>query len=160
MQPWPWLACLPGSARHGQTSHIDPTRADHVDLVLTVATILLAAVGLVVTVGAVVIGIVAWRTTREIKEDATNKAKAAAAIRINETIEENLEPEVATKLRDALPNALEYALITDELGYRILRSMAERGELDEVLERVVVRLQSAGPEQDRFREVDENRDVL
>ncbi len=32
----------------------------------------------------------------------------------------------------------------DELGHRILSEMAQRGELDEVLERVAMRVQGAG----------------
>lgn len=136
---------LPGS---GQAAHVDPTRADYVDLLLTVATIFLGAVGLVVTIGALVIGLVALKTLREIKDEATNGAKEAAAGKISETMAAELEPNVNAKVRDALPAALQAALTDNELGHKILGEMAQRGELDVVLERVAMRMQSAGPESD------------
>jgi len=141
-----WLVWgVPGG---GQPTHIDPTRADYVDLLLTVVTIFLGAVGLVVTVGALVIGLVALKTLREIKEEAANEAKKAAAAQINETMASELEPNVKVRVQDALPAALPIALLNDELGHKILSDMAQRGELDEVLERVAMRMQVGGPEED------------
>lgn len=137
-----------GVPRTGQTAHIDPTRADYVDLLLTVATIFLGAVGLAVTVGALVIGLVALKTLREIKDEAASEAKDAAAGKITETMEAELEPNVNAKVQDALPAALQAALLNDELGHKILSEMAQRGELDEVLERVAMRMQGGGPEPD------------
>ncbi|XSG82497.1 MAG: hypothetical protein ACPW61_01585 [Methyloligella sp. ZOD6] len=137
-----------GMAGQGQVAHIDPTRADYVDLLLTVATIFLGAVGLVVTVGAVVIGLVALKTLREIKDDAANEAKDAAAGKINETMAAELEPNVNAKVQETLPTALQAALLKDELGHKIMSEMAQRGELDEVLERVAMRIQGGGPEPD------------
>lgn len=109
-----------GTPGAGQAPHADPTRADYVDLLLTVATIFLGAVGLAVTVGALVIGFVALKTLREIKEEAADGAKKAAATKISETMDAQLEP--------------------------ILTNMAKRGELDAVFERVSVQLQFGGPE--------------
>jgi hypothetical protein len=111
---------LPSS---GQATHVDPSRADYVDLLLTVVTIFLGAIGLAVTVGALVIGLVALKTLREIKTEAATEAKGAAAARINETMAEGL-------------------------GHTILSEMARKGELDEVFERVAMRLQSGEPEPD------------
>lgn len=136
---------MPGQ---GQAAHIDPTRADYVDLLLTVVTIFLGAIGLAVTVGALVIGLVALKTLREIKTEATSEAKNAVAIKIRETMAAELEPSVNAKVRDALPAALQVALSNDELGHKILSEMAKRGELDEVLERVAMRMQGGGPEPD------------
>ena len=59
-----------------------------------------------------------------------------------------LEPNVNAKVQEALPTALQAALLNDELGHRILSEMAQRGELDEVLERVAMRMQGGGPEPD------------
>jgi len=136
---------LPGQ---GQAAHIDPARADYVDLLLTVATIFLGAVGLAVTVGALVIGLVALKTLREIKDEAADGAKDAAADKINETMAAELEPNVNGKVQEALPVALQTALLNDELGHKIMSEMAQRGELDEVLERVAMRMQGGGPEPD------------
>ena len=135
-----------GTQGAGQLSHTDPTRADYVDLLLTLVTVLLAAVGLAVTVGALVIGLVAFKTLREIKDEAADAAQAAAATKINETMASDLEPNVNAKVNEALPAALQAALLDDELGHRILSEMAQRGELDEVLERVAMRMQGGGPE--------------
>lgn len=135
-----------GMPRTGQAIHVDPTRADYIDLLLTVATMFLGAVGLAVTVGALVIGLVALKTLREIKDEAANGAKEAAAGKINETMATELVPNVDAKVRDVLPAALQAALGDDELGHKILSDLAKRGELDAVLERVVVRIQSGGPE--------------
>ena len=137
-----------GVPGNGQTAYIDPTRADYVDLLLTVATIFLGAVGLAVTVGALVIGLVALKTLREIKDEAASEAKDAAAGKINETMEAELEPNVKAKVQDALPAALQAVLLNDELGHKILSEMAQRGELDDVLERVAMRMQGGGPEPD------------
>lgn len=134
---------MPGT---GQAAHIDPTRADYVNLLLTIVTILLSAIGLAVTVGALVIGLVAFKTLREIKTEAASDAKSAAADKINETMTAELEPSVNAKVRDALPAALRAALLKDELGHQILSEIAGRGELDEVLERVAMRMQGGGPE--------------
>lgn len=111
---------VPGS---GQVTHVDPTRADYVDLLLMVATIFLGAIGLAVTVGALVIGLVAFKTLREIKTEASTEAKAAAAVKIGETMAAGL-------------------------GHTILSEMARKGELDEVFERVAMRLQAGEPEPD------------
>lgn len=142
---------LPGT---GQAAHVDPTRADYVNLLLTIVTILLGAIGLAVTVGALVIGLVALKTLREIKAEAAYDAKAAAGIKISETIAAELEPSVNAKVRDALPTALQAALLNDELGHKILSEMAGRGELDEVLERVAMRLQGGGLEPDPDEQAD------
>lgn len=137
-----------GLSVSGQAAHVDPTRADYVDLLLTVVTIFLGAIGLAVTVGALVIGLVALKTLREIKTEAASDAKEAAAVKISDTIAAELEPSVNAKVRDALPAALQMALLNDELGHKILSEMAQRGELDEVLERVAMRMQGGGPESD------------
>jgi hypothetical protein len=136
---------MPGDA---QTAHVDPTRADYVDLLLTVATIFLGAIGLAVTVGALVIGLVALKTLREIKEEAASEAKTAAAGKITETMAAELKPNVRTQVQEALPGALQTALLVDELGHKILSELAQRGVLDGVLERVIARVQSGGPELD------------
>ncbi|MEM9395824.1 MAG: hypothetical protein AAGA38_18370 [Pseudomonadota bacterium] len=59
-----------------------------------------------------------------------------------------LEPNVNAKVQEALPKALQAALLNDELDHKILREMVRRGELDEVLERVAMRMQGGGPEPD------------
>lgn len=112
------------------------------------ATIFLGAIGLAVTVGALVIGLVALKTLREIKDEVADGAKDAAADKINETMAAELEPNVNAKVQEALPTALQAALLNDELGHKILSEMAQRGELDEVLERVATRMQDGGPEPD------------
>ena len=124
-----------------QATHVDPTRADYVDLLLTVVTIFLGAVGLAVTVGALVIGLVAFKTLREIKTEAASEAKAAAAVKISETISAELQPKVDAAVREVLPSALPAALMNDDLADKILTEMAGRGDLDAAVERVVVRLQ-------------------
>jgi hypothetical protein len=138
-----------GVPGRGQSPHLDPTRADYVDLLLAIATIFLGAVGLAVTVGALVIGLVALKTLREIKDEAASAAKDAAAAKINKTIAEELEPNVNAKVQEALPTALSSALLKDELAHKILTAMAQRGELDEVLERVVMRTQAVEPEDEQ-----------
>nr|WP_070959398.1 hypothetical protein [Hyphomonas sp. Mor2] len=137
-----------GGSASGEPTHIDPTRSDYVDLLLTLATVFLGAIGLAVTVGALVIGLVALKTLREIKDEAAKEAKEAAAGKITETMAAELEPNVKAKVQDALPEALPAALLKDELGHKILSDMAQRGELDEVLERVAMRMQVGGPETD------------
>ncbi len=135
-----------GVSTKGQAIHIDPSRADYVDLLLTLTTVLLAAIGLAVTVGALVVGLVALKTLREIKEEAASGAKLAAAGQIEQTIADELKPNVNAKVQEVLPAALQEALMRDELAHRILTEMAQRGELDEVLERVAMRVQGAGVE--------------
>lgn len=125
-----------------------PARSDYVDLMLTLVSVVLTATGLAVTVGALVIGLVALKTLREIKDEASSEARSAAAARIAETMNNQLEPSVAAKLEAALPIALQRELLDNDLGHRILSEMAQRGELDEVLERVASRMQGGGPEPD------------
>ena len=137
-----------GTQGAGQVTHIDPTRADYVDLILSLVSVLMVAVGLAVTVGALVIGLVAFKTLREIKDEAAEAAQAAAATKINETMASGLEPNVSAKVSDVLPSALQAALLDNELGHRIMSEMAQRGELDEVLERVAMRMQGGGPDTD------------
>lgn len=135
-----------GTSGSAEAIHTDPTRADYVDLLLTIATMFLGAVGLTVTVGALVIGLVALKTLREIKDEAVSGAKEAAAEKISNTIAAELAPKVDSKVRDVLPAALQVALMDDDLGHKILGEMAQRGELDIVLERVAMRIQNGGPE--------------
>lgn len=135
-----------GVSTNGQATHIDPTRADYVDLLLTLTTVLLGAIGLAVTVGALVVGLVALKTLREIKEEAASGAKLAAAGQIEQTMADELKPNVNAKVQEVLPEALQEALVRDDLAHRILTEMAQRGELDEVLERVAMRVQGAGGE--------------
>jgi hypothetical protein len=141
---------LPSS---GQATHVDPTRADYVDLLLTVVTIFLGAIGLAVTVGALVIGLVALKTLREIKTEAATEAKGAAGAKIAA----ELAPNVDAKVREVLPGALPAALMNDDLADRILTEMAGRGDLDAVFERVVVRLQG-GPVDDPQQPADDSGD--
>jgi hypothetical protein len=105
-----------GIRNSGQAAHLDPTRADYVDLLLTVVTIFLGAVGLAVTVGALVIGLVAFKTLREIKTEAASEAKGAAGAKIAA----ELAPNVDAKVREVLPAALPAALMNDDLADRIL----------------------------------------
>lgn len=135
-----------GVAAQKQPVHLDPTRADYVDLLLTLTTVLLGAIGLAVTVGALVVGLVALKTLREIKDEATTDARTAAAGQIQQTMDAQLQPKVNAKVEEVLPAALQDALLHNELGHRILGQMAQRGELDAVLERVAMRIQTGGPE--------------
>ena len=136
-----------------QATHVDPTRADYVDLLLTVVTIFLGAIGLAVTVGALVIGLVALKTLREIKTEAATEAKGAAGAKIAA----ELAPNVDAKVREVLPGALPAALMNDDLADKILTEMAGRGDLDAVFERVVVRLQG-GPVDDPQQPADDSGD--
>jgi hypothetical protein len=147
---------MPGS---GQLAYIDAQRSDYIDLVLTAVTVVLGAVGLAVTVGALVIGLVAFKTLREIKTEATADAKAAAAAKINETIIAELPPKVDAKVNEILPEALPTALMNDDLADRILTAMASRGDLDAVFERVAMRLQGGGPEPKPAKHRDDDDDV-
>lgn len=137
-----------GVAGNGQATHLDPTRADYVDFLLTVATIFLGAVGLAVTVGALVIGLVALKTLREIKDEAASDAKDAAASKINKTMETELYPKVDKKVRDILPLALQVALADDDHREEILKALVRTGALDAAVERIIYRINSGGPVRD------------
>lgn len=110
-----------GLPHQKQATHVDATRADYVDLLLTVLTLMLGAIGLAVTTGAVVIGIVALKTLTEIKDEAAEQARSAAHKKIVETV-------------------------NDELARKLLMEMARDGHLDDVLERVATKIQTGGPE--------------
>ena len=105
-----------GKFGQGQAGHIDPIRAGYVDLLLTVATTFLGAVGVTVTVGGIVIGVIALKTLSEIKREAIGNAKGAA--------EDAVEDAVAHKI--------------DE--------MAQKGELDKPIERAATRISVGKPE--------------
>jgi hypothetical protein len=137
-----------GMPGNGQTAYIDPTRADYVDLLLTVATIFLGAVGLVVTVGALVIGLVALKTLREIKDEAASEAKFAAAGKIDETMKNELDPKVKATVSDILPLALQTHLADDHHREEILTALARTGALDAAVERIIERINSGGPVMD------------
>lgn len=137
-----------GATTQGQSAHIDPTRADYIDILLTIATIFLGAVGLAVTVGALVIGLVALKTLREIKDEAANEAKDAAAGKINETMAAELEPNVDAKVKEALPVALKAALLEEETGHKVMIELARTGALDDVVGRVMAQINFGGPVMD------------
>ncbi len=144
-----------GLPSDGQQSYLDPTRSDYVDLLLTLATIFLGAIGLAVTVGAIVIGIIALKTLREIKDEAADAAKIAAANKIVDTMATELTPSVKSNVEEILPSALRSALLDDNTGHKILDDMAQAGALDDVLERVVVRMQTGGVETDLSEVIEE-----
>jgi hypothetical protein len=135
-----------GGRAKSKFAYIAPSRDEYVDLLLTITSIFLSAIGVTITVGALVIGLVAFKTLREIKTEAAGDAKTAAAAQITDTIAAELAPKVSEKVSETLPQALRTALLQNELGHQILREMAQRGELDEVLERVAMRMQNGGPE--------------
>lgn len=137
-----------GMPGNGQTAHVDPTRADYVDLLLTVATIFLGAVGLAVTVGALVIGLVALKTLREIKDEAASEAKSAAATKITETMESELDPKVDKKVREILPLGLQVVLADDAHREEILKALVRTGALDAAVGRVIERINAGGPVMD------------
>lgn len=112
-----------GQNTTGQATLIDPTRSDYIDLMLVIVTIMLGAIGLAITMGAVVIGIVAFKTLREIKQEAADEAKLATEQKLKRTV-------------------------TDDLARKILTEMARNRELDDVLERVAMQIQTGGPEPD------------
>jgi hypothetical protein len=119
-----------GLPLNGQSVHLDPTRADYIDLLLTIVTIFLGAIGLAVTVAALVIGLIAFKTLSEIKSEASDEAKKAAAGQVTRTMAEGL-------------------------GHQILSEMAKRGELDSVFERVAMQMQTGGPEPDQDGQQDQ-----
>ena len=137
-----------GLGGQGQASHVDPTRSDYVDLLLTVVTIFLGAIGLAVTVGALVIGLVALKTLREIKDEAAQEAKNAAASKINETMASDLDPKVDKKVREILPLGLHVALADAEHRDEILTALVRTGALDAAVERVLQRINSGEPIRD------------
>jgi len=137
-----------GLPNEGQAVHIDPTRADYIDFLLMIATVFLGAVGLTVTAGALVIGLVALKTLREIKDEATSDAKVAAADKITETMKNDLVPEVARKVRETLPLALQVALSDDDSREKILTGLARTGALDGAVERAMERINYGGPVRD------------
>lgn len=137
-----------GIAGQGQNTYIDPVRADYVDLLLTVATIFLGAVGLAVTVGALVIGSIALKTLSEIKDEAASEAKNAATGKISETMANDLEPNVDAKVKEALPLALKDALLDEETGHKVMIELARTGALDDVVGRVIAQINSGGPVMD------------
>ena len=147
-----------GLTSNGQVAHVDPTRADYIDLLLTVVTIFLGAIGLAVTVGALVIGLVAFKTLREIKTEAAAEAKTAAAVKITETISTELQKKVNEAVGKALPSELPQALMNDDLADKILTTMAGRGDLDAAVERAVARLQG-GPGDDPDQPADDSGDL-
>lgn len=144
-----------GFPSEGQQSYLDPTRSDYVDLLLTLVTIFLGGIGLAVTVGAIVIGMVALKTLREIKDEAAEAAKKAAANKIADMMATELTPSVRSNVEEILPSALRAALLDDDTGHKILTDMAQAGVLDEVLERVVVRIQTGGAEIDLDEVIEE-----
>lgn len=137
-----------GNSGQAQPTHVDPTRGDYVDLLLTLVTILLAAIGLAVTVGAVVIGVVALKTLREIKDEAASEAKDAADEQISETMKNDLDPKVDKKVREVLPLALQMALLEDETRSKILTELARTGALDNAVQRSMERINYGGPVRD------------
>ncbi len=137
-----------GLSESGRATHIDPTRADYVDLLLTVATMFLGAVGLTVTVGALVIGLVAFKTLREIKEEAASEAKTAAASKITETMNTDLDPKVDKKVREILPLGLQVVLADDVHRDEILTALVRTGALDAAVGRVIERINAGGPVMD------------
>ena len=137
-----------GLPTQDQTTYIDPSRADYIDLIMTVTTILLGATGLAVTIGALVIGLVALKTLREIKEDAASEAKTAASARINTTMENELDPKVDKKVREILPLRLQVVLAEDEHRDEILKALVRTGALDAAVERTIERINAGGPVSD------------
>lgn len=123
-----------------QPTHVDPTRADYIDLLLTIATLFLGALGIAVTVGALVVGVVAFKTLREIKDEAASDAKNTAEDTINETMDQRLEPSIKAKLQESLPNALRDVLQSRE-GHKALIKLAREGVFDQPLERATANLQ-------------------
>lgn len=143
-----------GLPTDGQVTYVTASRADYVDLLLTISTIFLGAIGLTLTVGALVIGLVAFKTLREIKDEAASEAKNAAAGKISETMASELEPNVDAKVKETLPVALKTALLEDETGQELLSKLARTGALDDVVERVMSKINFGGPEMDPSDVVD------
>ena len=146
---------MPGK---NQAAHLDPTRADYVDLLLTIATIFLGAVGLTVTVGALVIGLVALKTLREIKEEAAQGAKQAASAKIDDTVANELFPMVNKKISEDLELALQIHLADDKHREAILISLARTGALDDAVARTMDRISFGGPIQEPAAANDETNE--
>lgn len=125
-----WFIGMDGPAIGGAPATV-VDRADYVDLLLTIVTVMLGATGLAVTVGAVAIGLVALKTLREIKDDAKSSAKQAAAEGVSKT----------------LPEELRVALVDTPALTEALRIMAVKGELNDVMEIVAASVQGRGDEQ-------------
>ncbi|MCY4287276.1 MAG: hypothetical protein OXC63_01635 [Aestuariivita sp.] len=96
------------------------------------------------TVGALVIGLVALKTLREIKEEATSEAKAAAATKISETMEADLDPKVDKKVREILPLGLQVVLADHEQRDEILKALVRTGALETRLEELSTELTWVG----------------
>lgn len=133
-----------GTTAADQTDHVVRNRAEYVDLLLTLASVFLSAVGVVVTVGTLGIGLIALRTFSEIRENAAAAAQTAATSKIAQTV----------------PESLRTTLMEKELVPQMLTEMAQRGELDEAVENALGRMQSdalqSGSEPDFDLEPDTN----
>ncbi len=141
-----FLGWKPAHAGHGYYSVL--TRSDYVDLLLTLLTVFLGAIGLAVTMGALVIGLVALKTLREIKDEAATEAKGAAATKITETMESDLDPKVDKKVREILPLALQIVLLEDDNRAKIMTELVRTGSLDAAVERAMERISYGGPVRD------------
>lgn len=127
-----------GRPLSGQPVYADASRADYVDLLLTIATLFVGAIGVAVTLAALVIGLIALKTLREIKSDASAEARVAAATKITETMAVELQPSVDAKVAEVLPKALRIALLDEALGHKIFKDLAEQGTLDDAFDRAAM----------------------
>lgn len=130
---------LVGPARRLNPPTVDLAYADFVSILLTVLAIILAAL-------AISIGIIAFRTIAEIKDEARKIAQESSKAEVEavlNTVPERVAESVDAQVQDRLPKAIE-----DQLQDAI-EAAGRTGRLDEALQKALARMSFGGVETNR-----------
>jgi uncharacterized protein HemX len=130
---------LVGPAHRLNPPEVDLSYSDFVSVLLTVLAVILAAL-------AIGVGIVAFKTIRDIKDDARTIATDHATTVIGEltkAVPAQVDAVVITTVRQRLPEATQTSV------REIVEEMAKNGTLGQLLDKAVMRMGALDPEAER-----------
>lgn len=138
----------PNVPADSQLSYINSSEGSYTDLMLTLVTVMLAAIGIMMAVGAIVIGLFSWRGVRAVMDQILHKSGEKAFKKVSkEVIEKATKKVVKNVIGDE-----SYRKSLDEIVRNVsekeaknIMEMVIRGELDQIFEEFVTRVSFNGP---------------
>ena len=128
----------------------------YTDLMLTLVTIMLAAIGIMMAVGAIVIGLFSWRGVRAVMDQILHKSGEKAFKKVSkEVIEKATKKVVKNAIEDeSYRKSLDEIVRSEsEKEAKNIMDMVIRGQLDQIFEEFVTRISFNGPVVEEGNEV-------
>lgn len=138
----------PRVVTHREVSVIDQPHEGYTDLMLTIITVMLASVGVMIAVGALIFGIFSWKGMKFAMSQITRDIEQKAIDNIsNEIVKNNISNEVIRESTKQVLENFDIQKTSREVTENAMTAFIKRlisGDFDNLIEQIVARV-SFGP---------------